>query len=146
MPAPIGNKFAVGLTNNGRPPIFESPEAMQKMILGYLESCNPIEEKDGEETITFKSPITITGLCLYLGFESRQSFYDYEKNEDFSYIIKRARLVIENAYEEGLFYKSPTGPIFALKNMGWHDKTETEHSGEIKTTPTTIVFTKPTNE
>jgi hypothetical protein len=80
-------------------------------------------------------PITITGLALYLGFESRQSFYDYEKRDGYSYIIKRARMRVENAYEHRLDSKNPTGPIFALKNMGWSDKQDItqsiEHSGNI---------------
>jgi hypothetical protein len=32
-------------------------------------------------------------------------------------------------YEEQLSGTAPTGSIFALKNMGWKDKTETEISG-----------------
>lgn len=115
MAAPKGNKFALGLENSGRPPIYSDPENITKKISEYFES-NP-------------SHITITGLCLFLGFESRQSFYAYEKKEEFSYIIKRARMVIESVYEEGLHGKTPAGSIFALKNMDWHDKSETELSG-----------------
>ena len=74
---------------------------------------------------------TISGLCYYLGFDSRQSFYDYEKREEFSYTIKRARLRIEMAYEDRLHSSTPAGAIFALKNFGWSDKTEVEHSGSI---------------
>lgn len=77
--------------------------------------------------------ITITGLALFLGFESRQSFYDYEEKPDFTYIIKVARLRVENQYELRLNNNpSPTGAIFALKNMGWKDKQETEISGNIE--------------
>lgn len=64
---------------------------------------------------------TISGLALFLGFESRQSFYDYEKNEIHSYTIKRARLRIENSYEESLRKHGRSGDIFALKNFGWKD-------------------------
>ena len=70
--------------------------------------------------------ITVTDLAIFLWFESRQSFYDYEKHEKFAYIIKRARLFIEREYEERLTSQSPTGAIFALKNMWWKDKTETD--------------------
>jgi hypothetical protein len=73
--------------------------------------------------------ITITGLCLYLGFDSRQSFYDYEQKVEFSYIIKKARLRIENHYEQCLQYGNVTGAIFPLKNMGWSDKQEIAVSG-----------------
>lgn len=69
-------------------------------------------------------PITITGLCIYIGFESKQSFYDLEEKEEFSYPIKHARLKVENGYEKKLSGAAVAGPIFALKNMGWTDRTE----------------------
>lgn len=105
----------------GRPPFFETPEQLENKIKDFFDS--------GEH-------ITITGLAYHLGFESRQSFYDYEKHDEFSYIIKRTRLRVEMNYEMNLVYaKNPTGSIFALKNMGWSDKQEieqkTEHSGGI---------------
>lgn len=94
----------------GRPPLFDTPEQLQVAISEYFAS-NPIA--------------TITGLALYLGFYDRQSLYDYEKKPEFSCMIKEARLRVENSYEIALYGKNPTGPIFALKNMGWRDKVET---------------------
>ena len=77
----------------------------------------------------------IDGLLQYsswwLGFCDRQSLYDYEKREEFSCIIKSARLAVENDYELSLRSNSCTGAIFALKNMGWRDKTEVEQSGGL---------------
>jgi hypothetical protein len=102
----------------GRPPLFDNPEQLQQAVDRYLEE-------------TKKTELTITGLALYLGFESRQSFYDYEEKSEFSYIIKRARLHIENGYELKLNSNACTGAIFALKNMGWKDKTEVENSGSM---------------
>ena len=67
---------------------------------------------------------TITGLALFLGFNSRQSMLDYEKKEEFSCTIKNARLRIEHEYEKQLHLDKCTGAIFALKNFGWKDKTE----------------------
>lgn len=114
----------------GKPPIFKSEtELIEKIEQYFLEY--------GEKT-------TITGLCLFLGFESRQSFYDYEKNEKYSYIIKRARLMIENGYEiQAMDSKTPTFQIFALKNMGWSDKQELDHTtqGDKIEAATKIVFT-----
>lgn len=95
----------------GRPALFNSPEELEEKIGEYFDTV---------------SKITICGLAYFLGFESRQSFYDYEKRPEFSYIIKRARLKIEGTYEEMLFEGKPTGAIFALKNMGWKDKTEAD--------------------
>lgn len=104
----------------GRPPIFESPGDLEKAIKEYFEPT-------GVDLI-FIAPKTISGLAYHLGFESRQSLYDYEKREEFSYIIKRARLRIEMGYEENLSGKQPAGSIFALKNMGWSDRQEIDHT------------------
>jgi hypothetical protein len=117
----------------GRPPLFNSPEDLQDAIQQYFDYCKP--KIEGGELKSLGESVTITGLALYLGFESRQSFYDYEKHEQYSYIIKKARLKVENEYEKNLFSKNPAGSIFALKNMGWSDKQEvdqnTKHSGSI---------------
>ena len=118
MGAPKGNKYALNSTTNGRPPVFKNPIDLEKKIIEYLECCK-VE----------KEPLTICGLAYALGFESRQSFYDYEKQEDFTYIIKRARLAVETGYEKRLSGNCATGAIFALKNMGWKD--EHEVSGGI---------------
>lgn len=77
---------------------------------------------------------TISGLCLYCGFESRQSFYAYEGKSEFSYTIKRARLRIEQEYEEQLQTSAPTGAIFALKNFDWKDTPLIDQSQHISKT------------
>lgn len=88
---------------------------------------NKSGEVIGEEVIP---AITITDLCLYLGFADRYSFYDYESMPAFSHTIKRCRTFIEREYEEQLRFGNPTGAIFALKNFGWRDKTEHEVTGK----------------
>lgn len=147
MDARIGNKFAQGLENSGRPPMFETSEQMAEKISQYFEDHLPvqIETEEGEKVTIYPRPVTITGLCLYLGFESRQSFYDYEVKKEFTYIIKRARLVIESIYEENLQGKTPTGSIFALKNMDWTDKSEIDHNVNIPSLPTINIRTKSGN-
>lgn len=113
MGAPIGNKFALGLTTSGRPPIYsdndEGFKELKNKCIEYFELCTNNSDK-----------ATITGLALYLGFSSRGTLNEYAKKEVFSDLIKRAMLTVENSYE-----KSGTSfDIFALKNMGWVDKTE----------------------
>jgi len=98
-------------------PTYETPELMQEAISDYIK--------------TNSGKLTITGLAYHLGFESRQSFYDYEKRENFSYTIKRARMFIENEYEKLLISNNTTGAIFALKNFGWTDKQEVDLSGSV---------------
>ena len=98
---------------------YKSPSELNGKIEEYFNSVD--EEID----------ITITGLVLFIGFSSRQSFYDYEKKEGYAYTIKKARLRIENSYEKSLRKDGKTGDIFALKNFGWRDKQEHEHSGGV---------------
>ena len=76
--------------------------------------------------------LTISGLTRHIGLMSRQSFYEYEKNSLLGDSIKRARLQIEEYYEKKLLeLKNPAGAIFSLKNLGWSDKQEVEHSGTL---------------
>jgi hypothetical protein len=105
----------------GQPPKYKTSEEIQEKIDAYFVT----EEVDG-------SPFTITGLALFLGFESRQSIYDYEKHGEYSYTIKRARLRIENFAEKKLFTSTPAGAIFALKNFGWKDKQEIDLNHGVK--------------
>ena len=61
------------------------------------------------------------------GFQSRQALKNYEGyGKEFHYVIKRAKLRVENSYEQGLQRQACAGSIFALKNMGdpWTDKQE----------------------
>ena len=104
----------------GRPPKFSDPEALDKLVDGYIEAS----KAEGV-------PLTITGLALYLGFCDKCSIYEYQEKAAFTHSIKRARLLVENGYEMGLHSKSVTGSIFALKNFGWSDTPVTESKQTI---------------
>lgn len=115
----------------GRPPKYKTAKDLQKKIDEYFESGIKmrtviIGPANARKKVTLKVP-TITGLVLFLGFCDRVSFYDLEKQEKFSYTIKRARTQIENEYEEQIAVNGNAGAIFALKNFGWTDKQEIEH-------------------
>lgn len=126
MAAPKRNLFALG-NNGGRPPKYENPEEVFKKCDEYFKSCIDLEEK-----------MTITGLALFLGFGARSSLYDYAEKKEFSYVIKNAMLVVENSYE----MSGNNFDIFALKNMGWSDKQEIDHTtkgNEVGVAPITFV-------
>jgi hypothetical protein len=115
----------------GRPPLFESADSLQEKISEYFQVGLTVKKvlvgkPPKQYQVEIEVP-TITGLSYYLGFESRQSFYAYEKKPQFSYTIKRARLFIEKHYEEMLQTGNTTGAIFALKNFDWSDKQEIDH-------------------
>jgi len=116
----------------GRPALFKTVKELEDKITGYFEKGIKIKKivvgkKPNNYVVEIPVP-TISGLALYLGFESRQSFYDYENKPEFSYTIKKARLTIEVEYEGQLQVGNVAGAIFALKNMGWKDKTEIDQT------------------
>lgn len=121
----------------GAPPKYETVEILQAAIdkyFKYIEGIFTIEtdEDTGQPKKIWErypEPATITGLAYWLGFDSRQSIYDYKGRAGFSYTIKRARLRIEANYEKNLSGQQPAGSIFALKNLGWNDKVQNEISG-----------------
>jgi len=120
----------------GRPPIYKTPAELQKKIDEYFKNCPDKKiltafDKNSGEFVTYEiaTPI-ISGLVSFLGFESRQSFYDYEAKSEFSYTIKKARLKIETEYEKQLYMDKCTGAIFALKNLGWKDTSQKEITGK----------------
>lgn len=111
----MANCFELGY--RGRPPKFKDPNDLKTKLVEYFEYCEQNKE-----------PLTITGMALFLGFSSRQSLFDYEQNEKFTYIIKRARMVVERGYEVMLHTnKGCAGAIFALKNMNWTDTQTNVH-------------------
>lgn len=147
-----GNQISVG-NEGGRPALFTDPTLLEEKTLEYFDWCKGefiIEHKVTSKTTgkgkaqvitTESTPVqiwvrypekpSITGLALYLGFESRQSLYDYLEKPEFSYYIKKALLHVENTYEKGLWDGKVVGPVFALKNMGWTDKQEVDQKTDL---------------
>lgn len=116
MAAPKGNRYGEGNENAGRHLKYETPEDFQLEAEKYLETTR---QPNG----AYKP--TLTGLCFHLGFESLQSFYDYEKREAFSYTVRRLRLFVQSCYEQQLYGFAWAGSAFALKNLGaadWKDE------------------------
>lgn len=142
MAAAKGNKYALG-NKGGRPPHYKTPEELETKIIEYFDyiqgevnaEIETIVTPEGIEKTNYDrqpEPPTSTGLALFLGFDSMQTLYNYRDKEDFSYAIRRALMIVENSYELSLRNGSPTGSIFALKNMGWKDKTEVEQTNTNK--------------
>lgn len=110
----------------GRPRKIKSPEEFDALVDGYLNICKEANE-----------PVLFIGLVLALGLSCKDSFYEYEKYDGFSESVKRARSLIEIEYEKRLVVgNNAAAPIFALKNFGWKDKQEIDHthnSGNVTT-------------
>lgn len=97
-----------------RPLKFKSVKIMSKKIDAYFKKT---PEKEW----------TITGLALALD-TSRETLMNYEKRDDYFDTIKKAKDMVQNAYEKDLRAKGRSGDIFALKNFGWSDKQELDHT------------------
>lgn len=105
----------------GRPRMYDTPEQFESKVFEYQAHC-----KENKE------PVTWTGLALFLGFSSRQAINEYENYDGFYDVVKRAKLFVEYNYEIRVNGNNATGPIFVLKNMGWSDKQQIEHTDKIK--------------
>lgn len=106
----------------GRPRLIESPEKFDQLVQGYVELCRKAEPPE---------VVTLSGLILALGLSSRESLDNYLNYPEFVDSVKRAKMLIEHEYEKRLMGSNAAGPIFALKNFGWTDKQQTEHSGNV---------------
>lgn len=102
-----------------RPLAIQTPEEFEERAEAYFAACEADDKRP-----------TINGLVLALGLTSRQSLHNYEARPEFMDSVKRARTIIEAAWEECLAGPNVAGTIFWLKNQGWTDKVETELTGK----------------
>jgi hypothetical protein len=123
----------------GRPPFYNTAEEIQEKIDAYFEECkgeilfdsdgNPMVDKYGNVIRVGVRPLTITGLALALGFNSRQALLNYRAKDEFHDTILRAKAKVERYAEERLFDKDgANGAKFSLANNfdGWREKKEIE--------------------
>lgn len=122
----------------GRPPKYKTKEEIQQKIDTYFKECEgvplmidgePVLDKFGDAVIIGKRPLTITGLALALGFNSRQSLLNYQDKPEFMDTITRAKAKVEQYAEERLFDKDgANGAKFSLANNfeGWKEKQQIE--------------------
>ena len=109
----------------------ELAKQIETYFITSEEDQNPAKQISKEPKHE-SAAITLSGLAYFLGFESRGAFADYEENGKFPGLLKRARLYIEAAYERKLHQQSPTGAVFALKNMGWNEKADDKAGNACK--------------
>lgn len=98
-----------------------TPEQFEQKFIEYCEHCDTVDEKP-----------TASGLAWFMGFASRQSIWEYRSKPGYEYIANRAMLFVEKGYEQQMAQgRGDGGIVFALKNFGWSDKQEIEHSEKV---------------
>lgn len=132
-------KGVIKMAGPGRPPKFQNKDEIQVLIDKYFEECKgvlvkdekgkAITDKNGNPVILGARPLTVTGLALALGFNSRQSLLNYQGKKEFMDTITRAKARVEEYTEERLFDKDgANGAKFSLANNfeGWKEKQKIE--------------------
>jgi hypothetical protein len=122
-------------TNIGAPPRYKTVEEIQDKINAYFKECEGdfirnedgtiATDKHGNPVRYGEKPLTVTGLALALGFNSRQSLLNYQAKKEFVDTITRAKAFVERYAEERLFDKDgANGAKFSLANNfdGWKEK------------------------
>lgn len=130
----------------GRPPKYETPGEMQRIIDLYFLSCRARQSDNyallddcSEDDMQIINGIednipTISGLAYLLGMTT-ECLRAYGEKDGFSATVKRAKQRVEMSLEQRLGGAAVTGAIFNLKNnFGWKDKQETEISGGFNVT------------
>lgn len=116
--------------------MYKTVEEIQEKIDKYFKECEGtvlenssgevVLDKYGEPVMVGRKPLTITGLALALGFNSRQALLNYQdRSEEFNDTITRAKAVVEQYAEARLFDKDGSnGAKFSLSNnfKGWTEK------------------------
>lgn len=143
MAAPKGNQFWKARAKHGRDKIFKTPSDLWGAACEYFEWCeeNPLKEEkafafQGEitkESVSLLRPMTIGGLCLFLGV-NMQYLNDFEESldlesregKDFSLIIE----AIKTSIKEQKFAGAAAGLFNAniiARDLGLSDKSELDH-------------------
>jgi hypothetical protein len=107
---------------------FKRKSILLDAIDNYFNSLK-LAEANGDKTCT----PTLTGLAIHLGFTSKEDFEYYEIMGRYAWIAKQARFKIMAYYEGRLLMPAPTGAIFALKSLGWHERPKAAEQPETQT-------------
>lgn len=131
MAAPKGNQFWKARSKHGRDKIFETPEILWEACIEYFEwvEQNPLNEaiayqgKVSEDALPKMRPMTIEGLCNFLGIVV-QTWRDYRDNrKDFSTVCTQAEQIIMQQCFDGASAGFLNPSIIARK-LGLADKQE----------------------
>jgi hypothetical protein len=147
MPKKIGKDKVVKPVEHrgpGQPPIIKSLAELESKIDEYFNDCkgkplldkngDPIINKYGKVILVGYEPLTITGLAIAIGFNSRTTLLNYQAIPEYMNTIIRAKSIVQRFAETSLYDRDTcNGAKFNLtNNFGWSDKTVIENTGELQ--------------
>ncbi|MGV7234644.1 MAG: terminase small subunit [Nitrosomonadaceae bacterium] len=122
--------YKIAFANAGSGTKYETAQELRDKIIEYFEWAHTHNS----------GTISLTGVAIYCGYKSRQSFYDLEKmHNDFAIVIGKTRELITNFYEETK-NAHPTKCIFMMKQLGFRDE---QH---VLSTKITVTLPEETTE
>ncbi len=87
-----------------------------------------VSEYVAHEALNLK-PLTMAGALLWLGIYDEGTLEEYAQRPEFDPSVRRLKAIIRREYERRLHTGQSTGASFAMKNMGWTEKTISEITG-----------------
>ena len=111
----------------GRPRLYETPEQFNDAVDAYYRAV----------MVTPDEPLTLTGLCLHMGFSGRQAMFRYAAYEGFQNAVARARSLIEYGYEKCVLNDRNAAAARLLACIGGDDFWNVTHKVEIPGLPGT---------
>lgn len=94
----------------GRPRLYDSPEQFNEAVNAYYIACMGHNE-----------PLTLTGLCLFMGFSGRNAMFRYATYDGFLHAVTRARTLIEYGYEKAVLVNKNAAAARLLTSIGGDD-------------------------
>ena len=120
----------------GRPRLYETPEQFNEGVDAYYRAV----------MVTPGEPLTLTGLCLHMGFSGRQAMFGYAAYEGFENAVARARSLIEYGYEKCVLNDRNGAAARLLACIGgdefWRDTRKLEVEGIIGSHEDRLAHTK----
>lgn len=106
----------------GRPRLYDTPEQFNEAVGAYYLACQQHRE-----------PLTLTGMCLFMGFSGRNAMFRYATYPGFLHAVTRARTLIEYGYEKCVLIDKNNAAGRLLASIGgddfWNPATKIEVPG-----------------
>lgn len=130
-----------------------TPETLDLKIEEYFNDGEPLKDftyfTNGKPTTKQLRLFTFPGLCLFLGFDSREGYKKAmnDTKNPFSSCLKKGYIMLQKHLEElTQTAPNPAGAVFILKNMDYSDsQTVSQTVTEVKP-PEIITQDKETNK